>query len=29
MIEVKQGPYNTKSDKKVFDKVNDSAVKIK
>jgi len=29
MIEVKQGPYNTKSDKKVFDKINDSAVKIK
>ena len=29
MIEVKQGPYNTKFDKKVFDNINDDVVKIK
>lgn len=29
MIEVKQGPYNSNSDKKVFDNVNDAIVKIK
>ncbi len=29
MIEVKQGPYNIKSDKKVFDSIDDKIVKIK
>jgi len=29
MIEVKQGPYNIKTDKKVFNSINDKFVKIK
>ena len=29
MIEVKQGPYNIKSDKKIFDSINDNAIKLK
>ena len=29
MIEVKQGPYNIKSDKKVFEAIEDSLIKIK
>jgi hypothetical protein len=29
MLEVKQGPYNTKADKKVFANVEDKFIKIK
>jgi len=29
MIEVKQGPYNITTDKKVFDNINDNVVKLK
>ena len=29
MIEVKQGPYNLNSDKKVFNNIEDNVVKIK
>ena len=29
MIEVKQGPYNIKTDKKVFNSIDDKFVKIK
>ena len=29
MIEVKQGPYNIKSDKKVFNNIEDKNVKIR
>ena len=29
MIEVKQGPYNIKSDKKVFESINDNLINLK